>query len=202
MRQLLIVLPAGLASRCSVELVLHINKRELTCEAMVWICFGPDQGGSQTTRILDKYSATWRPLASVTGATITMYLFFKLLIFSCDSSFLTEPEVVKSLSVSEITTSSVYLTWTKPEGNSTYYRVQWTAGTNNWGVTVSETEMNVTSLTAGVQYTFTIIAVAGDSETVGEAKTVSKYTSKMCSASLSAFNIICCPYSQFNTSFS
>ncbi|XP_053174863.1 receptor-type tyrosine-protein phosphatase eta-like [Scomber japonicus] len=104
----------------------------------------------------------------------------------------TKPEVVKSLSVSEITTSSVSLTWTKPEGNSTYYRVQWTAGTNNLGVTVNETKMNVTSLTAGVQYTFTITAVAGDNETVGEEKTVSQYTSKMCSASLSAFNIICC----------
>ena len=125
-----------------------------------------------------------------------------LFLLASTSLSLTEPDVVRNLSVSEITTSSVSLTWTKPEGNSTFYRVQWTAGTDNWGVTVNETKMNVTSLTAGVQYTFTIIAVAGDNETVGEAKTVSKYTSKMCSASLSAFNIICCPYSQFNTSFS
>ena len=107
---------------------------------------------------------------------------------------LSEPDVVTSLSVSEFTTSSVYLTWTKPEGNSPFYRVQRTDGTDNWGLSVNETEINVTSLTAGVQYTFTIIAVAGDNETVGQAKTVSQYTSKMCSASLSAFNIICCPY--------
>ncbi|XP_053175922.1 receptor-type tyrosine-protein phosphatase eta-like [Scomber japonicus] len=101
----------------------------------------------------------------------------------------TKPDVVRNLSVSEITTSSVSLTWTKPEGNSPFYRVQWTAGTDNWGVTVNETKMNVTSLTAGVQYTFTIIAVAGDNETVGEAKTVSKYTKPEVVKSLSVSEI-------------
>ncbi|XP_062276922.1 receptor-type tyrosine-protein phosphatase eta [Scomber scombrus] len=88
----------------------------------------------------------------------------------------TNPEIVKSLSVSEFTTSSVSLNWTKPEGNSPFYRVQWTDGTNNGDVNVSETKINITALTAGVQYNFTVIAVAGDNETVGEAKTVSQYT--------------------------
>ncbi|KAM7414244.1 hypothetical protein PAMA_019185 [Pampus argenteus] len=89
----------------------------------------------------------------------------------------TKPEAVRNLSVTEITTSSVSLSWIKPEGNSTFYRVQWTDGTAKWKIlTLSETQINVTALTAGAQYNFSIITVAGDNKTVGEAMTVPLYT--------------------------
>ncbi|XP_032379279.1 receptor-type tyrosine-protein phosphatase eta [Etheostoma spectabile] len=91
-------------------------------------------------------------------------------------SLYTKPEVVRNLSVTEITASSISLMWAKPEGNSSFFTVQWTNGTNNLNANVTETTINVTQLTAGVQYHFAVIAVAGDNATLGEAKTISLYT--------------------------
>ncbi|XP_049928086.1 receptor-type tyrosine-protein phosphatase eta isoform X2 [Epinephelus moara] len=88
----------------------------------------------------------------------------------------TKPEVVRNLSVPQMTTSSVFLTWTEPEGESSFYRVQWIGGNLNQSDTVNETYTNITELTAGEQYTFTVTTVAGDGKTFGEAKTVSLYT--------------------------
>ncbi|XP_029993262.1 receptor-type tyrosine-protein phosphatase beta isoform X5 [Sphaeramia orbicularis] len=88
----------------------------------------------------------------------------------------TKPEVVRNLTVNEVTTSSVSLIWTKPEGNSSFYSVHWTDGTNRHNKNVNQTFINILNLTAGVQYSFTVVAVAGDETTVGEAKTVSSYT--------------------------
>ena len=94
------------------------------------------------------------------------------------------------------------LAWIEPEGNSSFYRVQWTNGNAMWNDSVIATYINIRELTAGVQYNFTVIAVAGDNKTVGQEKTVSLYTSKMCITSLSAFIIICCHYTQFKPSSS
>ncbi|XP_078024164.1 receptor-type tyrosine-protein phosphatase eta isoform X8 [Epinephelus lanceolatus] len=88
----------------------------------------------------------------------------------------TKPEVVRNLSVPQITTSSVFLTWTEPVGESSFYRVQWTGRNLNQSDTVNETYINITELTAGAQYTFTVTTVAGDGKTFGKAKTVSLYT--------------------------
>nr|XP_046208371.1 receptor-type tyrosine-protein phosphatase eta-like isoform X3 [Oncorhynchus gorbuscha] len=88
----------------------------------------------------------------------------------------TKPEVIRNLTASEITTSSVSLSWTEPLGNSSFYRVEWTGGNTSGSQNTPETSFNVTALTAGVQYLFTVTAVAGDNTTVGQSKTVSKYT--------------------------
>ncbi|CDQ82434.1 unnamed protein product, partial [Oncorhynchus mykiss] len=90
----------------------------------------------------------------------------------------TMPEVIMNLTASEITTSSVFLNWTEPLGNRSSYRVEWTDGKTSGSQNTPETSFNVTALTAGVQYLFTVTAVAGDNTTVGQSKTVSKYTSK------------------------
>lgn len=90
----------------------------------------------------------------------------------------TEPAVIRNLTVSEITTSSVFLSWIEPLGNRSFYRVEWTDGNISGSQNTTETSVNVTALTAGVQYLFTVTAVAGDNTTVGQSKTVSKYTSK------------------------
>ena len=103
---------------------------------------------------------------------------------------LTEPETVRNLSVTEITTSSVSLNWTKPEGQSSFYRVQWTDGNVTKNDSVNETYVNISELTAGEQYTFSVMTVAGDQKTVGEAKTVSLFTSKMSSDILCS--VFCC----------
>lgn len=93
---------------------------------------------------------------------------------------LTEPGQVMHLAVNEtvITTSSIFVMWTKPEGNSSSYKVRWTDGTTNRNASVNETNMNITGLTAGVQYDISVVAVADDGWTEGEESNVSQYTSK------------------------
>ena len=70
------------------------------------------------------------------------------------------------------------LTWTKPEGSSSFYRVQWTDGNVTQSYNVSVTSKTFTNLTPGVQYTISITAVADDDHTEGQSTTVSQYTSK------------------------
>ncbi|XP_042268585.1 receptor-type tyrosine-protein phosphatase eta isoform X4 [Thunnus maccoyii] len=101
----------------------------------------------------------------------------------------TKPEVVRNLSATEITTSSMTLTWTEPEGSSSFYRVQWTDGSAMRNDSVTETHINIRELTAGVQYNFTVTAVAGDNKTVGQAKTISLYTKPEVVRNLSATEI-------------
>ncbi|XP_006789651.1 receptor-type tyrosine-protein phosphatase eta [Neolamprologus brichardi] len=97
---------------------------------------------------------------------------------SCDvSKITTKPETV-SLTVTSITTSSLFVSWTKPVGNSSFYKVQWTGGGTNFSVNVSDTSKNITNLTAGVQYEINVTAVADDNYTEGQSATVTKYTSK------------------------
>ncbi|XP_019211674.1 receptor-type tyrosine-protein phosphatase eta [Oreochromis niloticus] len=101
----------------------------------------------------------------------------------------TKPEVVTSLSAANITTSSIFVSWTKPVGNSSFYKVQWTGGGRNFSVNVYETLYNIANLTAGVQYEITVTAVAGDGYTEGQSATVTKYTKPEVVTSLSAANI-------------
>ncbi|XP_075325609.1 receptor-type tyrosine-protein phosphatase beta [Odontesthes bonariensis] len=91
-------------------------------------------------------------------------------------SVYTKPEVVRDLTVTDLTTSSLFVNWTKPKGNSSFYRVQWTDGEISGSVNVSDTFKDITNLTAGVQYKITVTAVAGDGHTEGQNTTVSKYT--------------------------
>lgn len=91
----------------------------------------------------------------------------------------TEPAVIRNLTVSEITTSSVFLSWIEPLGNSSFYRVEWTGGSRDMNTTSNETAFNVTELTAGVQYTCRILAINGDEMTEGKNISVSLFTSKM-----------------------
>ena len=97
---------------------------------------------------------------------------------NCPSLALTEPAVIKTLSVSDITTSSVSLSWTEPEGKSSFYRIEWSGGNETMNDTTKLTVFNITKLTAGVKYTFKVIAVAGDNITEGENRYKSLFTSK------------------------
>ncbi|XP_076026463.1 receptor-type tyrosine-protein phosphatase eta-like isoform X3 [Genypterus blacodes] len=102
------------------------------------------------------------------------------LLSSYLSPTLTEPNVVKNLTATEITTSSVFLSWTEPEGYSSFYRVEWTDGkaymSHNVKERKKETHLNITELTAGVQYTFIVIAVAGDNTTKSKQAEILLYT--------------------------
>ncbi|XP_039881139.1 receptor-type tyrosine-protein phosphatase eta-like isoform X6 [Simochromis diagramma] len=95
---------------------------------------------------------------------------------SCDvSNIATKPETV-SLTVTDITTSSMFVSWTKPVGSSSFYKVQWTGGGTSASFNDSATFKNITNLTAGVQYKITVTAVADDNYTEGQSATVTKYT--------------------------
>ncbi|XP_023207016.1 receptor-type tyrosine-protein phosphatase beta isoform X4 [Xiphophorus maculatus] len=88
----------------------------------------------------------------------------------------TKPEVVTNLSVFNVTTSSLFVYWTKPKGNSSFYRVHWKGGRINDQINVSETSLTISNLTAGEQYTITVTAVAADKLTEGKSETVVIYT--------------------------
>ncbi|XP_074533307.1 receptor-type tyrosine-protein phosphatase beta [Halichoeres trimaculatus] len=104
-------------------------------------------------------------------------------------SHYTKPEVVRDLSVVTATTSSISLNWTEPEGKSSLYRVKWTNGATDGSKTVTETNINVTELTAGVQYSFTVIAVAGDNTTESAVAEISHYTKPEVVRNLTVMNV-------------
>ncbi len=88
--------------------------------------------------------------------------------------------MIRNLTVSKITTSSVFLTWTEPFGNRSFFKLKWTDGKLDLNRNATETintYYNITGLTAGVNYTFCITAVAADTSTEGETVCISNYTS-------------------------
>ncbi|KAM3608811.1 uncharacterized protein V6R79_005192 [Siganus canaliculatus] len=91
-------------------------------------------------------------------------------------SLYTKPEAVRNLSITKVTTSSVFLSWTDSGGVSSFYRVQWTNGTSTWDENVTESKINISDLSAGVQYHFTVIAVAGDNKTESDVSKITLYT--------------------------
>ncbi|XP_042571860.1 receptor-type tyrosine-protein phosphatase eta-like [Cyprinus carpio] len=92
------------------------------------------------------------------------------------SSQITKPDVIRNLRVSEITTSSVFLIWEEPFGNRYFFKLNWTDGKTSNHVITNNTWYNITGLTAGVNYTFNIAAVAADKSTEGGSVVTSNYT--------------------------
>lgn len=89
-----------------------------------------------------------------------------------------EPAVVKTLSITEVTTSSVSLIWTQPEGNVTSYLLKWTSGGHTASNTTDDTSFTIIDLTPGVQYDITVAAVAGDLTNKGEGSSRTTFTSR------------------------
>ncbi|MCI4381696.1 hypothetical protein PGIGA_G00254920, partial [Pangasianodon gigas] len=58
-------------------------------------------------------------------------------------------------------------------GNRSYFTVKWTDGNSR---NTSNTSYTVTGLTAGVNYTFTVTAVAADRQTAGAPTPISAFT--------------------------
>ncbi|XP_062418961.1 receptor-type tyrosine-protein phosphatase eta [Pungitius pungitius] len=101
---------------------------------------------------------------------------FNYLLSSCIHCSHTEPEVVRNITVTDITTSSISLTWIEPKGNSSFYGVQWTDGNVSRSNNVTTTNITITNLTAGVQYEITVTAVTNEGRTEGQNTSVSQYT--------------------------
>ncbi|KAI4894586.1 hypothetical protein NFI96_018812, partial [Prochilodus magdalenae] len=96
---------------------------------------------------------------------------------SCGSiTAYTKPDVIQNLTVTEITTSSLFINWSEPIGQRSFFKVQWTYDNVTSNTTTIQTTYNVTNLTAGVNYNVCVSAVAGDSSTEGKSVCLSVYT--------------------------
>ncbi|XP_049331024.1 LOW QUALITY PROTEIN: receptor-type tyrosine-protein phosphatase eta [Astyanax mexicanus] len=106
-------------------------------------------------------------------------------------SVYTKPEVIRNLIVTEITTNSLFINWTEPIGQRYFFKVQWTRNSVTFNTTPSKTTTNtsfiITDLTAGVNYSITVSAVAADNITEGQSVGISVYTSKFQRMKLSRF---------------
>ncbi|XP_053174860.1 receptor-type tyrosine-protein phosphatase eta [Scomber japonicus] len=91
------------------------------------------------------------------------------------SSF-TKPAVVNNLTETVVTTSSVSLTWTEPEGNTTSYIILWSNNSVEEKGITSETNFMINGLIPGTKYNVTVAAVAGDSSNMGEGTTTPTVT--------------------------
>uniref|UniRef100_A0A3B3SXT2 protein-tyrosine-phosphatase n=1 Tax=Paramormyrops kingsleyae TaxID=1676925 RepID=A0A3B3SXT2_9TELE len=72
------------------------------------------------------------------------------------------PVVVGNLSVTQITTSSVSLRWSPSPENTTSYLAEWKEGTTCKNKSTKSSSIDITDLTPGTQYTFTVIPIFGD----------------------------------------
>ncbi|XP_053366693.1 receptor-type tyrosine-protein phosphatase eta-like [Clarias gariepinus] len=87
-----------------------------------------------------------------------------------------KPDTVSNLTVVNVTTSSILLSWTQSMGKIFYYVIQYENNSATINNTAESTMINITDLTPGVQYTFTVFAVAGDNKTEGIYSCISAYT--------------------------
>ncbi|KAI5100612.1 receptor-type tyrosine-protein phosphatase eta-like, partial [Silurus meridionalis] len=134
---------------------------------------------------------------TVTGLTAGVKYIFTVTAVAVDKqttgsptqiSAFTNPDAVTNLTVSNKTTSSVSLTWNEPPGNKSYFILRWTGGSLNKSINISTTSYNVTGLTAGVNYTFTVTAFAGDGQNGGATTQISAFTNPDIVSNLSVSN--------------
>ncbi|XP_051738883.1 receptor-type tyrosine-protein phosphatase eta isoform X2 [Ctenopharyngodon idella] len=95
-------------------------------------------------------------------------------------SFYTKPSAVENLTVVSVTTDSILLNWSKPEGGSEFYSVEYRKQNESY-TQLKKTkckdskECNVTGLSPGFEYNFTVKAVVNEN-IEGESSSVSDYT--------------------------
>ncbi|XP_066565349.1 mucin-2-like [Amia ocellicauda] len=86
-------------------------------------------------------------------------------------SAFTNPNSVNNLTVMNISTTSLALTWSAPSGNAWGYRVE-AIGPTVTNLTVNTLSAEITGLVPGSNYTLRVIAVAADNVTEGAPVTV------------------------------
>uniref|UniRef100_A0A8C3L1E4 Receptor-type tyrosine-protein phosphatase eta n=1 Tax=Chrysolophus pictus TaxID=9089 RepID=A0A8C3L1E4_CHRPC len=93
-------------------------------------------------------------------------------------SLYTKPTPVFDLKAEYIGVTSVNLNWTVNDtaSDSYTYRIEVRSGASINNETSSITEIEITGLTPGTPYNFTVFAVAADGETEGEGASISLYT--------------------------
>ncbi|XP_041118901.1 receptor-type tyrosine-protein phosphatase eta-like isoform X2 [Polyodon spathula] len=106
----------------------------------------------------------------------------------CHDPIFGEPAVVASLIISTITTTSIALSWSAPNGNAAGYRVE-AVGNPSKNLTVNTLFTDITGLVPGSNYTLRVITLAADNVTEGDAVTISRFTKPDIVTNLIAKNI-------------
>ncbi|KAJ8271455.1 hypothetical protein COCON_G00103140 [Conger conger] len=172
------------------DVIRNLSVTEITTSS-VSLSWTEPQGKSSVYRVewndssVAMNETTSQTSMNITGLTAGAQYVFRVFAVAGDNQTAgdfvsttqyTKPDVIRNLSVTEITTSSVYLSWTEPQGKSSVYRVEWNDSSVAMNETTSQTSMNITGLTAGVQYVFRVFAVAGDNQTAGDSVSKTQYT--------------------------
>ncbi|XP_052005244.1 receptor-type tyrosine-protein phosphatase eta [Xyrauchen texanus] len=106
----------------------------------------------------------------------SVYLNWTGLLPLANQTVTLRPEPVTNLSVSSVTVSSVILSWMLPKGISPYYRVTW-VDSQSFPILTTQTSMQITQLTPGTKYIFSVTSMASDILTEGGAIVISQNTS-------------------------
>ncbi|XP_075568546.1 receptor-type tyrosine-protein phosphatase eta [Pelecanus crispus] len=95
-----------------------------------------------------------------------------------DQNNVTQPSPVHDLKAEHVGVTSVNLTWAvnSTVSNSYTYRIEVVNGTSVRNLTSSVTQVEITELTPGTMYKFTVFTVVNGSQTEGEGVSISLYT--------------------------
>uniref|UniRef100_A0A8B9HNS7 protein-tyrosine-phosphatase n=1 Tax=Astyanax mexicanus TaxID=7994 RepID=A0A8B9HNS7_ASTMX len=144
----------------------------------------------------DKFSMTLNKttentVISITNRTPGVQYTFRVSAVAADNStegqsvglsVYTKPDIIRNLGASNISNSSVSLTWTGPVGESSLFRVLQMNGTESWNKTIKETQFSFPDLTPGSRYNFTVSAIAADNVTEGKGVDRSICTKNHCTS--------------------
>ncbi|XP_058501447.1 receptor-type tyrosine-protein phosphatase eta [Solea solea] len=85
------------------------------------------------------------------------------------------------------TTSSISLNWAPPPGQVFMYRLEWHSGGTPVARNTIDTFAVLSDLNSGTEYTITVTALAADTETQGDPRTVTQFTNPNPVSSVEAF---------------
>ncbi|XP_019749603.1 receptor-type tyrosine-protein phosphatase eta-like isoform X4 [Hippocampus comes] len=156
----------------------HVDSIDKICDRNETICLMT----TTTTITLASPSNCFLSLGNISGNDLltgltpgAIYQVF-LNCFNCSQKVTMKPQKVTNLEVNHVTTSSITVSWTKPEGNYSFYRVKWTDGKIVQKENVTVTSKIMTGLSAGTMYNVSVTTLADDGMTEGDSETVSLYT--------------------------
>ncbi|XP_076861783.1 receptor-type tyrosine-protein phosphatase eta isoform X5 [Brachyhypopomus gauderio] len=182
----------GLSAYTKPDVIRNIRASEITISS-VFLNWSEPEGilsffrvhcSTDLNSVISNYSTNAR-FFNITGLIPGKRYIFLVSAFAADNSTegqsvdlssYTKPDIIKNLRSLEITSSSVILNWTNPEGEKLFFRVRWTNGSGMLNKTTIAASANITDLTPGFNYSFQVSAVAADNETEGKSVDLSLCT--------------------------
>ncbi|XP_059391956.1 receptor-type tyrosine-protein phosphatase eta-like [Carassius carassius] len=181
------------------DVIMNLTAVDITTSSVLLNWIKPNgQSSHYRVEYEDKNVTTENTSIKINDLTPGAQYTFKVFAVAADNvtdgranqiSLYTKPGVISNLKITEITTSSMFLTWNEPDGKRSFFKIQWMGDKTNGNSTTTNTSYNITGLTAGVNYTLNITAVAADNSTDGESVVTSKYTKPDVIMNLTAVDI-------------